>query len=103
MINTTTKYFYEIVNYEYHNDDIFSYKLIEWYKEVVFFSIKEELIIKLDEVIYLYITDKLFNKHLKNNINIKQININNLELIKILDDIRNNYINNYKQEVSRWL
>jgi len=103
LIDTTTKHFYEIVNYEYHNDDIFSYKLIEWYKEVVFFSIEDNLIKKLDDVIYLYITNKLFNKHLKNNINIKQININNLDLIDMLDNIKKDYINNYKLETSRWL
>ena len=29
-------YFKEIVNYEFSNSDLFSYKLIDWYKEVVF-------------------------------------------------------------------
>lgn len=104
MIDTTIcKYFSEIVNYEYHNSDIFSYKLIEWYKEVVFLNIKEDLIINIDEAIYLFISDKRFNKELRKEISIKQININNLNLINIIIDIRNNYLNNYKLEVSRWL
>lgn len=102
MINTTiSKYYSEIINYEYNNSDIFSYKLIEWYKEIVFLNINQ--IEDIDSSIYLFISDKKFNKELRNIISIKKINIRNVDLINIIISSKNNYINNLKTEVTRWL
>lgn len=104
MIDTIMpKYFMEVINYEYHNSDIFSYKLIEWYKEVVFLNIDSNLIEKIDNSIYLFTINKDFNKYLKKVINKKQIDINNLNLINLIIDNTINYFDNFKIEATRWL
>lgn len=104
MIDTIMpKYFKEIINYEYHNSDIFSYKLIEWYKEVVFLNIDSNLIEKIDNSIYLFTINKDFNKYLKKVVNKKQIDINNINLINLIIDNTINYFDNFKIEATRWL
>ena len=97
-------YFKEIVNYEFSNSDLFSYKLIDWYKEVVFL-LSYDLASDLDTAIYLYISDISFKKKLSRIIKIKDINMDNDKLVSKIISYKNDYINmrSLEQVNSRWL
>lgn len=97
------KYYEEIVNYEFSNHDIFSYKIIDWYKELVFTNLTN--IDKLDEAIYLYISDYKYRRKLTKLININDIRVDNYKLIDKMVVFTLNYIqtNKLEKEATRWL
>ena len=69
----------DIVNHDFLKEDIFSYKLVDWYKEIIFscnINIKKQrkLITFLDKSLYLYITNYDYKRKIKEYINAEEIN-----------------------------
>lgn len=105
--------YYNIVNFDFQENDIISEKLVNIYKSYVF-SInvlnKEELnkVIKLDSVLASYINDFVFRKEMKKEIVHVQVNRDSNILKSLVDAILKIFVNyeeytTRKLYISKWI
>ena len=103
------KYYDDIINYEIEDNDNISFELIDFYKDYVFSNKEMDKIIFIDNCMYKYISDYNYRKGLKNIINIRDIDLNNVKKTNRLIRKITKYDDNYENErvrnivVSKWI
>jgi len=77
----------KIINFEYKEGDVLSYKLVEWYKELIFSANASDenqlrIISEIDKSLYLYVNDRKYAKGLKKIISAEEVSLEDQGLIR---------------------
>lgn len=103
------KYYDEIINYEIEDNDIFTFNLIDFYKDYVFSYNEEDKVKLIDSCMYKYISDYNYQKGLKRIINNKDIDLNDYRKTSRLIRKIIRYDDHYEDErvrkiiVTKWI
>ena len=102
-----------IVNCEFLDDDLFSKKLVEFYKNSVLKAKNNERVAlkvaKYDKVMRKYIEDYNFSKKLKNSVDVSSILNSKVDLTDAVLDYATDFSDKYNDEVdtpivnTRWI
>lgn len=102
-----------IVNCEFLDDDLFSYKLVNYYKNAVSRSGSDSnslsKISKYDRVMRKYIEDYNFSKKLRNSVDVSSILMSKVDLTDAVLEYAVDFSNKYDEDVeepvinTRWI
>lgn len=101
-----------ITNCEFLDDDLFSKKLVEYYKKIVNTtgeSINLDKIKKYDRVMRKYIEDYTFSKKLKNSVDVSSILMSKVDLSEAVMEYAVDFLSKYDEKIeepivnTRWI
>ncbi len=94
-----------IVNCEFLDDDLFSKKLVEYYKKAVERSNNDEAsinkMVKIDRTLRKYIEDYNFSLKLKNSVDVSSILKSELDLTDMVLEYAVNFLDKYDDDVEK--
>lgn len=113
-IESICKNYNAIVNCEFLEDDLFSYKMIDFYKNAVSRvknTDKESLrkIIKIDKMMRKYIEDYNFSKKLRNSVDVSSILNSQIDLTDAVLEYAISFTDKYEENIdepvinTRWI
>ena len=107
------KNYFMITHCEFMDDDLFSKKLVDFYKNAVAKSKTDDLSIKritrIDKIMRRYIDDYNFSKKLKNSVDVSSILKSNMDLTDELFDYTMDFSDKYRDDIdnpivnTRWI
>jgi len=101
-----------IVNCEFLDDDLFSKKLVEFYKNAVVKAegeVATEKIVKYDRVMRKYIEDYNFSKKLRNSVDVSSILVSKIDLTDAVLEYVVDFSSKYEEKIdepvvnTRWI
>ncbi len=101
-----------ITNCEFLDDDLFSKKLVEYYKRIIDTSsdsVNLDKIKKYDRVMRKYIEDYTFSKKLKNSVDVSTILMSKVDLSEAVLEYAVDFLSKYDEKIeepivnTRWI
>lgn len=113
-LKSICKNYNAIVNCEFLDDDLFSHKLVEFYKKAISRvnsgdSRNLNKISKIDKVMRKYIEDYTFSKKLKNSVDVSSILMSKVDLTDAVLEYAIDFSDKYEENVdepiinTRWI
>lgn len=109
MNKNVCKNYNDIVNCEFLDEDLFSKKLVEYYKKTIEKETNTDRLIKIDAVLKKYIDDYNFSKRLQDTVDYQSIERSKLDLTDMVLDYVVDFFSKYDERMeetivnTRWI